>query len=273
MNTTQLVATTIGFFIATVVEMALPTFQSDFLSVTASPNLAQPFIQSGSAISVEQRNEPRFEAEEFTVGLQIGHDHQSILPAELAALEGNTGAQSGDKTEVESNRRIVQETAELLAAEGINVDILPAVVPKRYAADLFLSIHADGSPNTRATGFKNAAPSNDRTGKGSRIVQLLDEEYQRATGFAHDKNNITQNMRHYYAFNYNAFEHAISSATPAALVETGFITNPRDQVLIYDNPQIPARGIANAVIRFLELEQLERSAQMGEPGTQRLESN
>ena len=67
------------------------------------------------------------------------------------------------------NLAIAERAAELLKGLGYAVDVLPAVVPPSYRAHLFISIHADGSGDARASGFRVAAPRNDRTGRAANV--------------------------------------------------------------------------------------------------------
>ena len=46
----------------------------------------------------------------------------------------------------------------MLEQLGYEVDILPAVVPPNYRAHLFIAIHADGSNDSNASGYRVAAP-------------------------------------------------------------------------------------------------------------------
>jgi hypothetical protein len=63
-------------------------------------------------------------------------------------------------------------------------------------------------------------------------------------------------MRGYYAFAWWRYEHAIHPMTPSAIAETGFMSNYSDRRLLIDNPEIPGKAIAEALIKFLESEGL-----------------
>lgn len=189
------------------------------------------------------------------VGLQVGHWKNEELPEELEKLIGNTGAQGGGKWEWEVNYEIVSITADILRRENIQVDILPATVPEDYWADIFLAVHADGSTDTRTTGYKFAAPWRDFTGKSQNLVTLLESSYEKYTDLKKDP-NITRNMRGYYAFSWWKYDHAIHPMTTAAIAETGFLTNYHDQQLLLRSPEIPATAIAEAIIQHLTNEGL-----------------
>lgn len=186
------------------------------------------------------------------VGLQVGHWKSDELPQELERLRGNTGASGNGKSEWEVNYAIAQLTAEYLKEEGIEVDILPATVPPKYWADVFVAIHADGHEDRTKSGFKIAAPRRDFTGKTEELISLMRQEYEEVTGLLWDEATITRNMRGYYAFAWWRFEHAIHPMTPAVILETGFLTTPSDAYLISETPQIPAKAIAGSLIKFLK---------------------
>jgi len=190
-----------------------------------------------------------------TVTLQVGHWQNDQFPEELARLRGNTGASGGGKWEWEVNLKIAELTRDLLEQEGVVVTILPATVPHEHLADVFLAIHADGNENRSVRGYKFAGPWRDLTGKSPALVQLLDEHYARVTGIPYD-DNITKNMRGYYAFSWWRFEHAIHPMTTAAIAETGFLTSPVDRRIIVDQPQLSAQAISQAILEYLRQQQL-----------------
>ncbi|MCH8748730.1 N-acetylmuramoyl-L-alanine amidase [Patescibacteria group bacterium] len=187
------------------------------------------------------------------VGLQVGHWKNDELPDELEKLRGvSTGTSGGGKTEVRVNLVITQETAKLLEAEGVVVDILPATIPQGYWADVFVAIHADGNNDTGVSGFKTTGPWRDFTGSSIKLVELIEKEYSQATGLSID-NKVTHSMRGYYAFNWWRYDYAVHPMTPAVILETGFLTSPRDQQIIIHQPEKAAQGIARAVLKFLTL--------------------
>lgn len=193
--------------------------------------------------------------EPLKVGLQVGHLDNDQVPEELKKLIGNTGAAAGGYNEVDVNLVIAEKVAELLRAQGVIVDILPATVPPDYWADAFIAIHADGSTDSRASGFKIAAPWRDLTGKSSKLVTLLEEAYQETTKLSKD-DNISRNMRGYYAFSWWRYEHSIHPMTTGVIVETGFLTNRSDRKLIAETPSIPAEALATGIINYLKSENL-----------------
>lgn len=185
------------------------------------------------------------------VGLQVGHLDNDKVPEELSGLTRNgAGATAAGYNERDTVEVITRLTAELLEAEGIVVDILPATVPPKYEADAFVSIHADGNNNTNVRGFKHAGPRRDYSGRSDALVSALYESYKEATGLPTDP-SISRRMTAYYAFNWARYEHAVHPFTPSAIVETGFLTNPTDRAFLLGQPEQVAEGIAGGILAFL----------------------
>jgi len=184
------------------------------------------------------------------VGLQVGHLRANELPEELARLRSSTGARWGGVSEAELNLAIVNRIKPLLEAEGVLVDVLPATVPPGYDADAFLAIHADGSSNPTARGWKLATPW--RASAASRaLLAAVAAAYGPATGLPEDAGGVTFNMKGYYAFNFRRNEHAVARTTPAIIVEMGFMTSAADRAVLFDQPERVARAIADGVLAYL----------------------
>ncbi|EFO81112.1 cell wall hydrolase/autolysin [Oscillochloris trichoides DG-6] len=184
------------------------------------------------------------------VGLQVGHLNADELPDELARFRTSTGARYNDVTEAELNADIARRVQVLLEAEGVLVDLLPATIPPSYAADAFITIHADGSNGTAARGWKVATPW--RASRASQqLLAAVAASYGPATGLPEDVGGITVNMRGYYAFNNRRHTHAIARTTPAIIIETGFMTNAADRAVLFGQPDRVARGIAEGILTYL----------------------
>lgn len=189
------------------------------------------------------------------VGLQVGHWKNDEIPQELERLRGNTGAEGGGATEVEVNLAIAELTKGLLEEKGVIVDILPATVPQNYWADVFLSIHADGSLDYSKSGYKGAIPRRDFTESADELLKYVEESYAIATGLPYDP-NVTRNMRGYYAFSFWRFDHAIHPMTTAMILETGFLSNYNDRQIILERPEVSADGIAEGITKYFEHKEL-----------------
>ena len=195
------------------------------------------------------------------VGLQVGHWKNDELPEELERLIGRTGSSGGGKSEWEVNLKIAEETKKILEEKGIQVALLPATVPEDFWADVFVSIHADGSESSSTTGYKAAAPRRDFSGKAGNLVTFIEEEYEKATGLVKDP-NVTRNMRGYYAFAWWRYDHAVHPMTASVILETGFLTNPSDRKMIVDKPEISAQGLAAGILNYLQSEKLLDDSQV-----------
>ena len=191
------------------------------------------------------------------IALQAGHWRANEAPRELSGLRDNGTSWRGTP-EWQANLEIARRAGAMLEEMGYEVDILPAVVPPSYRAHLFISIHADGSRDPRASGYRVAAPRRDATGRASQVATLLERSYGEATGLTHLA-TITRRMRNYCAFNFRRYEHALHPMTIGVILETGFLTNSRDRQVIVNDPDRAARGIVEAVTAFPET-QLPRPA-------------
>lgn len=183
------------------------------------------------------------------IALQAGHWKAFEAPDEQAGLRDN-GTRGGGKFEWEVNLEIARRTAAILEDSGYTVDILPTTIPPGYWADLFISIHADGNNSPSASGYRAASPRRDRTGRAAEFAALLDQTYGEETGLPYYP-SVTRRMRGYYAFNDRRYEHALHPMTIGVILETGFLTSPRDRSVLVGGPDRAARGIARAVMRFM----------------------
>jgi N-acetylmuramoyl-L-alanine amidase len=147
------------------------------------------------------------------------------------------------------NLAIAKEASRMLEQFGYIVDLLPAVVPPSYRAHLFIAIHADGSNDPRATGYRVATPRRDATGRSSEFARILERTYGEATSLRRIQ-DVTRRMRNYYAFNFRRYEHALHPMTIGVIIETGFITSARDRRLLVEEPQKAAKGIVDAILAF-----------------------
>lgn len=185
------------------------------------------------------------------VALQIGHWQHERLPRELRwARRSGGGATSDGVVESQASLAIAREAARLLQGKGLAVDLLPATVRPGYRAAAFVSIHADGNADPAAAGFKVAPSPSDRTGMSRALNESVARRYGERTGLRWNP-SITADMTNYYAFDARRFRHAIDPATPAVVLETGFLTNDGDRRVIVGAPRLAAAGIASGVVDFL----------------------
>ena len=184
------------------------------------------------------------------VGIQIGHLDAQAQPEELARLRYNTGGHWNGINEVDINEQTALLLRDMLVAEGIEVTLLPATVPPKFRADVFLSLHADSSPDLERRGYKSAHWREQRNNLEPDLKRYIDEAYFYYTGLPDDDDNVSGSMLEYYAFNQRN-RHAVSRRTPSLIVELGYISNPADLQIIKD-PINPAYALKMGVLRYLE---------------------
>lgn len=229
-----------------------PSFTDTEAGFGDDPVVPEYRIGGGLSYTLEELATWERPAGPLRVGLQVGHLNNAEVPEELSNLTRNgAGAVAAGFNERDTVEVITELAAERLRAEGITVDVLPAVVPPGYVADAFVSVHADGNTNTSVRGWKIAGPRRDYSGRSEALVAALSEAYDTATPLPLDP-NISRRMTAYYAFNWARFEHAIHPFTPAAIVETGFLTNPTDRAFLINQPQVAADAIAEGILTYLE---------------------
>ena len=218
-------------------------------------------------------------ARPMRVGIQVGHWQAALAVGELWRLRGQTGSFAGGVSEWEVNLQVAQEVVRLLEQQGIVADLLPVTIPPGYTADAFVALHADGELTGQATGFKAAramwrdrgwlrrwrreqprsrwsrdiwsrAPTIERNPRDQRLLDLVIESYAAVTGLPQSP-SVSRQMTGYYAFNSRRYAHAISSQTPGVILEMGYLTNAGERRFLVQRPEVPARAVAQALLRFL----------------------
>lgn len=184
----------------------------------------------------QQRPVPVAAAEGRRVGIIAGHSgNDSGAICEDGVIEQETVAQ------------IAERVADRLRRAGAAVDVLEEYDARLegYVADALVSIHADSC--IERSGFKTARSQASRQPEvEDRLLGCLNSTYAAATGLTFDFNSITADMTGYHAFG------RIAPQTPAAIIEVGFLRG--DQKLLVEQADLPARGISDGVLCFLEAE-------------------
>lgn len=200
------------------------------------------------------------------VGIQAGHWQTHDVPFELRRL--SPGTSGGGWAEWEVNLLIARRAAAFLEEAGVEVDILSTTIPVRYRAHAFVSVHADGDLAGAYRGYKAARPGFSSIPEAdNEFVSIMYQEYGAATGLPRDSDaHISRRMVFYYAFNTRRYQNAIDLGTPALIIETGFLTHPTDRAFLTGRPELAGRGIANGVLRFLELERGSGPTRVGGEG-------
>jgi N-acetylmuramoyl-L-alanine amidase len=149
--------------------------------------------------------------------------------------------------EVSINLDVASRVVAILQYEGYDAELLPEFSDELegYLADAFVSIHTDSCNVPEASGFKVArVAASAIPDEEDRLVGCLVREYANATQLSFHENSITFDMTGYHAFG------EIDPATPAAIIELGFMDADRD--LLTNNSYAVAQGVARGIACFLE---------------------
>jgi N-acetylmuramoyl-L-alanine amidase len=183
---------------------------------------------------------------------------QGLVPAawnkQVALISGHRGNDSGaicedangqpTLLEADVNAAVAGLAAARLRQAGADVAILDEYDPRLedLRADVLLSLHADSCID--ATGYKSSRYVNSTIPQISdRLVGCINRSYEAATGLVENIDTITENMTEYHAFR------RIDPATPAAILELGFLGGDRD--LLADQQDLLAKGVADGILCFL----------------------
>lgn len=175
---------------------------------------------------------------------------QSQAPIRIGLIVGHLGSDSGavcadGLTELEVNQSIIDRVVVRLNDAGISSEVLAEFDDRLYgySATALISVHADSCEyyNDLATGFKIAGSS---LTDSNTLEQCVEQAYATVTKLPYHANTITPHMTDYHAFRL------VAPGMPAIIIETGFLNRDRD--LLTTEIDVPAAGIANGIICFLE---------------------
>ncbi len=183
------------------------------------------------------------------IGIQIGHWKVREHP-EITALHTRTGGEANGVSELEINLAVGNIIKKQLEPYGITVELLPATIPPKYKADLFISLHADSVNNPQRRGYKSAYFEPLRNDFDKLLQKHIDEAFLGNLQIPHDHTNISSDMHKYYAFNHQRFLHVISPSTPGLILEMGYISNFKDLIFLKDSKR-PATAISKGIISYL----------------------
>lgn len=175
-------------------------------------------------------------------------DRAALAGKRIGLISGHQGFDSGaicedGRQEVETVAAIARHVERRLRRAGAQVDLLEEYDPRLngYLADAVVSLHADSC--IERSGFKAARwQESTMPALEDRLVRCLSESYAAATGLPFDADTITDDMTLYHAFR------KLAVATPAAIVETGFLGG--DWELIGRRPNVAADGIVDGLVCF-----------------------
>ena len=109
-----------------------------------------------------------------------------------------------------------------------------------WGADYFISLHANASSATSASGIEGYVYALDTAAE--KLSEDIVESLSEATG-----------LRDRGVFARPSLYVLRRTAMPTTLIELGYITNPRDAELMRDDPRLFARGIYNGILDYLNL--------------------
>lgn len=200
--------------------------------------LLVPHTESGVPLPTKVNNAVR-------IGVVSGHWGNGDDPGAVCADGTN---------EHDVNLKIASLVRQKLEAYGYNIDLLQEFDSRLegYNAAVLLSIHSDTCNviDDQATGFKVAAStySHDRN-LSDRLTACLDDRYAAATGLSFHSGSVTTDMTDYHAFS------VIDPATPAAIIEAGFLNLDRD--LLVNHPDVVADGVVSGIQCFINNENVQ----------------
>jgi N-acetylmuramoyl-L-alanine amidase len=170
-------------------------------------------------------------------------------PLRIGIVAGHSGNDSGavcpdGLTEAQVNRAVAEAVVRALKRRGAAVDLLQEFDRRLsgYRADAFVSIHAD-SCEVDLSGYKVASLEGG-SDASQRLADCLWERYGAVTLLPPHPSTITYDMSRYHAFR------EISAATPAAIIEIGFLKG--DRQLLQKAPGRVAEGIVAGLDCFLQ---------------------
>ncbi|MBW4437301.1 MAG: N-acetylmuramoyl-L-alanine amidase [Pleurocapsa minor GSE-CHR-MK-17-07R] len=152
-------------------------------------------------------------------------------------------------TEAEINFNVATMVVAALQGRGYTVDLLDEFDPRLddYQATALLSIHANTCQDygERVSGFliSTAAARAGAMGNDDVLVNCVAQHYAVASGLER-RMGLTVDMTDYHTFR------EIHRATPAAILELGFMLADRD--IMVNRPDVLATGITDGILCFLE---------------------
>lgn len=156
---------------------------------------------------------------------------------------GSTGTAGldADPTEQEFVVKAVKATADLVSRSGWAVRTINADVPvNHYGGDVFLAFHCDGSTARSAHG----ASAGYQTREGASFAAALKAAYAAEGWVGFRPDNYTKALGGYYGV-----RNAVAMGNRrAAIMEWGFLTNPRDEGILQTmGPAMVARAVLRAL--------------------------
>lgn len=200
------------------------------------------------------------EQEIRTLGMHVLNKVIVVDPGH-GGIDGGAQGKSGT-LEKDITMEIARKTASLLESSGAKVILTrddkpnqpdPAVISrqgrelarrvnlaKENQADLYVSIHVNSIPSPKWAGAQTFFEAKSQEGK--RLAELIQQELIKQVD---DKNHRLARAGDYYVLR--------TSPCPAALVEVGFVSNPREEKLLVESAYQDklAKAIWTGICRYL----------------------
>ncbi|NSW82507.1 MAG: N-acetylmuramoyl-L-alanine amidase [Syntrophothermus sp.] len=182
------------------------------------------------------------------------------------------------RPEKETNLRVAILVEQELKSRGIDVLLTRrddrdvslserCQIANRWGADIFVSLHADAAGGPSAKGHHAIHSIHSKPGQGgNKLARLLVDQVTLVTGrqpFPRgDRGVWTRESEKHPGVDYYAVIR--ETDMPAAILERGFLTNPEEAALLFDDGFLrkQAQGIARAIMMYFGLKIEEVAAAM-----------
>ena len=119
-------------------------------------------------------------------------------------------------------------------AESLRIRVNDA---NTWGADVFLSLHTNASDDSTASGTESLVFAENTP--AYRLAEIISQSISDATGLRNRGVKLRPGL---YVLR--------RTEMPAVLTELGFITNPGDATLMWENPKLFAQAIYNALLSY-----------------------
>lgn len=216
-----------------------------------------PFDEADLNLEVSMQLRDRLEADGFKVILLRTSDAPVNAAYADVNKDGYTANSTDDPFQAEHYRQLDELGARIIMCNA-------------NKGDLLISVHANGYPDVTAEGYEVWYTTSHQFGKNNaRIAELiftdLGEEYARAGFDAYprgvfddtvsaDVDNPEGKLQHYVMIGPEQSGVPVSSYMPGVIVETGFVTNDGDALMLTspDGKTAIVTAIDRAVVTYFE---------------------
>jgi len=159
---------------------------------------------------------------------------------------GRSSGATGAPGEREHIQQLAPFVEQALKEAGYSVRIVPASF-EATSCDAFLALHCDGGADPKASGFSVGYPK----GESIELALQIAAAYHARCPLPFRGFNITTNMSRYYGYR-------LVKSPGKALLELGFITNPKEKEWLQGHKQVAAAAIRDGLERYFAHLDLKR---------------